>query len=442
MAGRIVVIGAGLAGLVAAEGASAEGREVILLEASPKVGGRCRSYHDGRLGRRIDNGNHLILSGNRAVLGWADRIGGGDALEMASEAAFPFLDLGSDASWTIRIAPGAGGLLRREARPPGVSLARAGAQAARLMLARRGRSVAGALPDRGPLWRAFWDPMTRAVLNADPAVADAGLLRGAILRSFARGAAACRPVFAPRGLGPALIDPAAALLERRGVRPRLREPVRGLRFEGGRLAAVETRDGEVALGRGDAAILALPPRAAAALLPGLSLPGPGLTIANAHFLVPENALPPLLGLLGGAAQWLFRRGDMVSVTVSAAEASPLEGLGREDALALLWDEVAAAVRHHGGRVPAEMPPARLVREKDATFDQSAAGAARRPGARTAWRNLFLAGDHVATGLPATLEGAVLSGERAAALALAAGVEDGVEVHEPRQQPGERPARAP
>lgn len=442
MAGRVVIAGAGLAGLVAAERASAAGREVVLLEASPKAGGRCRSYVDKRLGRRIDNGNHLILSGNRAVLAWAERIGGLGALDVAAEAAFPFLDLASGAGWTIRIAPGPAGLLRRDARPPGVSLARAGVEALRLGAAHRGQSVADALPGRGALWHAFWDPMTRAVLNADPATADAGLLRATMLRSFARGARACRPVLAPHGLGPALVDPAVALLRRRGVRLRLRTPVRSLRFEGGRVAALGLRDETLDLDADNALILALPPRATADLLPGLEMAGPGLTIANAHFLVPGSRLPPILGLLGGAAQWLFRRGDMVSVTVSAAEASPLADLDRDVALALLWREVAEAVRIHGGDLPEAMPLARLVREREATFDQSTVGAARRPSARTVWRNLFLAGDHVATGLPATLEGAVLSGERAAALALAQRVERRVELDEPRQQPGQRPARVP
>ena len=410
--GRTVVAGAGLAALVAAEALSAAGRDVLVLEASGKAGGRCRSYHDDRLGRTIDNGNHLMLSANRAVLGWSDRIGGAASLHLG-EAAFPFLDLESGARFTLAMGRGPWGGLARGARPPGVSAASAGGQMARLALARRGASVAEALPARGPLWRAFWDPMTRAVLNEAPEVADAGLLRAAVLRSFARGAGACRPVFAARGLGPALIEPALALLARRGVEVRLRTPLRAVTFADGRASAVTAGPEEIALGPDDALVVALPAAAAAAVLPGLDLPGPGKSIVNAHFVVPDSALPPIVGMLGGAAQWLFRREDVVSVTVSAAEASPLAGLGRDAALAALWGEVAAAIRAHGGHAPTEMPAARLLRERAATFDQTVAGAARRHGTATRWPNVVLAGDHVATGLPATLEGAVISGERAA-----------------------------
>ncbi|PRY93090.1 squalene-associated FAD-dependent desaturase [Hasllibacter halocynthiae] len=414
---RAFVIGAGLAGLVAAERLSAAGRDVTILEASPKAGGRCRSYRDERLGQLIDNGNHLILSANRAVLGWARRIGGADALR-EGEAAFPFLDLADGRRWTVRPGRGPLGSLAAAARPPGVGRAALLREVGRLLLARRGRTVAAAVGAGGPAWRAFWDPMTRAVLNEDPEEGDAGLLRAAMVRSFAKGERAARPVFAPGGLGPALIDPALALLAGRGVGTRLRTPVTAI-HGGGRAETLETRDGPIPLRPGDVAVLAVPSQHAASLLPGIPVPGPGRTIANGHFLVPAHGLPPLLALLGGTAHWLFARGDVVSVTVSAAERSPLDGLGREEALARLWSDVARAIRAHGGTAPDAMPAARFLRERAATFDQSPTGAARRTGPRTDRANLFLAGDHAATGLPATLEGAVLSGERAADLALRA-----------------------
>lgn len=413
---RAYVLGAGLAGLVAAERLSAAGREVILLEASPKAGGRCRSYRDDRLGRVIDNGNHLILSANRAVLDWADRIGGCAALQIG-EAAYPFLDVATGAHWTIQPGRGPLGALSAKARPPSVSLPALLGDMVKLMGTGARRTVQDAV-GRGPAWDVFWDPMTRAVLNEAPEAGSAALLRAAMLRSFARGAASARPVFAPAGLGAALIDPALATLAERGVVPQLRQAVTGL-HGAERLQSVEAGATRHDLGPRDAAILTVPPRQAAELLPDARFPSSGQAILNAHFLVPDSGLPPLLALLGGAAHWLFRRGDVASVTVSAAEASPVGQLDRAGALSLLWADVSAAIRAHGGAVPAVMPPARLLRERAATFDQSPAGAAARHGPRTRWPNLFLAGDHIATGLPATLEGAVRSGLQAADLALKA-----------------------
>jgi uncharacterized protein with NAD-binding domain and iron-sulfur cluster len=119
----------------------------------------------------------------------------------------------------------------------------------------------------------------------------------------------------------------------------------------------------------------------------------------------------LLGLLGGTAEWLFLREDLASLTVSAAD-----GLADEPSEAIaarFWRDTARALG-----LPAEpQAPVRIVKERRATFAQTPDQEARRPAAATRWPNLFLAGDWTATGLPATIEGAVRSGERAAGLAV-------------------------
>ena len=96
------VIGAGLAGLSAAVALSQAGRAVTVLEAGPAAGGRCRSYFDRELGLRIDNGNHLLLSGNRAAFAYVDAIGSRQTLAIPDQPVFPFMDLGSGLAWTLR----------------------------------------------------------------------------------------------------------------------------------------------------------------------------------------------------------------------------------------------------------------------------------------------------------------------------------------------------
>ena len=418
MKGHVHVVGAGLAGLVAALDLSEAGGRVTLHEGSPKAGGRCRSYHDAVLDRRIDNGNHLILSGNTAVLSHARRIGAADRLHILPEAAFPFADLADGRRWTVQVPRTLLDAMRPDARPPGVTPAAALGGVLSLLASGQGRTVAEAVRDRGPMWRAFWEPMATGVLNMAPEQGSAALLRAALLRSFFRGAAACRPVLAPEGLGAALIDPAAARLQERGVAIRFRVPLAGIAVAEGRAGRLAFGDGSsVELGPQDAVVLALPPSALAEILPDLPRPAPGPAILNAHFRVaPELAAgaPPLLGLLGSNAQWVFRRGDVLSVTISAAEGSPVWAMDRDEALAVLWSEVARALDLGGATLLAR----RLLRERAATFDQSPSGAALRPATRTALRNVVLAGDHVRTGLPATLEGAVVSGHRAAKAILA------------------------
>lgn len=418
MRGHVHVIGAGLAGLAAALDLGEACGRVTLHEASSKAGGRCRSYHDAVLGRRIDNGNHLILSGNAAVLDHARRIGAADRLRILPEAAFPFADLSNGSRWTVRLPRTPLDVLKPDALPPGASLRSALGGVLALLAAGADRTVAEVVRDRGTLWRTFWEPLAVAILNMPPERGSAALLRAALLRSFLRGAAACRPVIATEGLGAALVDPALERLREKGVELRLRRPLARVVAERGRVTGLAFGDGTcLRLGDQDGVVLAVPPAALAGLLPGLSCPGPGSAILNAHFRVSPGlaAGAPLLGVLGGQAQWVFRRDDVLSVTVSAAEALPVWSMSRDEALALLWSDVSRAL----GLGAAAPIAQRLLRERAATFDQSPRGAALRPATRTDLRNLVLAGDHVRTGLPATLEGAVISGRRAAAAVLSA-----------------------
>ena len=186
---------------------------------------------------------------------------------------------------------------------------------------------------------------------------------------------------------------------------------------GERVLVLDFGNEKIALKEHDAVVLAVPPETARFLVPGLTVPEEGRPIVNAHFLLPREPAPlpggsHMIGFTGGVSEWMFVRGDVASVTVSAAV-----GLVEEDAAKiadLVWREVVRALA-----LPEESPlPAhRIIKEKRATFAQTPEEAARRPGTRTQFNNLFLAGDWTDTGLPATLEGAVKSGHAAAAAVL-------------------------
>jgi hypothetical protein len=158
-------------------------------------------------------------------------------------------------------------------------------------------------------------------------------------------------------------------------------------------------------------IVAVPPWTAPGLLPGTSAPTQFRAIVNAHFRIPPpKDMPPMIGVLNSTIEWLFAFPDRLSVTISAADR--LLDQSREELAALIWREVAAVAG-----ITAEMPRWQVVRERRATFAATPAEDAKRPGAATKFTNVFLAGDWTDTGLPATIEGAIRSGNRAAELAL-------------------------
>jgi squalene-associated FAD-dependent desaturase len=408
---RAHVVGAGLAGLSAAVALTQVGFRVTLSEAARAAGGRCRSYRDPQLGLVIDNGNHLVLSGNRAVRDYLAVIGASDRLVGPADARFPYMDVRDGRRWVLH--PNAGPipwwLFVKGRRVPGTRpldyLA-----LAKLLAAKPGQTIGDVLPTAGPLWDDMLEGFLVSVLDT-PAAEGSATLAGAVVReTLAKGGHACRPRIAEPTLGAAFVDPALAWLEKQGADIRFGRRLRSLSFEGRRVAALEFADGPERVVPGEPVILAVPAWVAADLLPGLTVPDRHHAIVNAHFLaaVPAGAAP-ITGIVGGTAEWVFAFPDRLSTTTSAADA--LLDEDREALARRLWADVAAV---HG--LGAELPRWQIVIEKRATFAATPEQDAKRPPARTRWDELFLAGDWTQTGLPATIEGALRSGRTAAALA--------------------------
>ncbi|MGE0666858.1 MAG: hydroxysqualene dehydroxylase HpnE [Sphingomonadales bacterium] len=411
---RTYVIGAGLAGLSAALALSGGGREVTLIEATKRAGGRCRSFHDTALDAVIDNGNHLVMSGNRAAMKYLKEVGARHRMVGPKGAAFPFVDVSDGRRWTVR--PNRGPIpfwiLAPWRRVPG-SFAFSFLPALRLLTARTHQTVADVIPTGGALYRGLWEPLVVAAINAKPAEAAAVLMKPVLLETFARGAGACRPLIARVSLAESFIDPAIEVLEARGVDIRFGERAHSLATLDGKVTGFGLGDEAITLEDGDNLILAVPPWDAASLLPGLRVPPAGEPIVNVHFRLYRpprgESTVELMGVVGGFAQWIFIRDDIVSITISAARDEAQ--MDAEDIAARCWADVEVALGIGG-----PLPPYRVIKEKRATFAQDPDSVATRPAAATEFPNLFLAGDWTNTGLPATIEGAIRSGRKAAGLA--------------------------
>jgi len=413
MPGTVHVIGAGLAGLSAAIRLTLAGRKVAVHEAAGQAGGRCRSYHDPALDMEIDNGNHLLLSANDAALDFLRVIGAADTLVGPPDADFPFVDLRSNERWTVRIGDGRipWWIFDAKRRVPGTT-ARDYLALGRLLWPPRDAAVGEVIACKGTLYDRLLGPLLLAALNTAPPEGSAALAATLLWETVAAGGQACRPLIARDGLGPTFIGPALAWLASRGVTVGFGRRLRAIESVDDRISALDFGDGKLALGADDGVILAVPPVVATALMPGLDAPDDFRAIVNAHFrIVPPPGTPPIVGVVGGTVEWIFAFADRLSVTISGADR--LVDTPREALAKTIWDEVAAVTRLDDA---AAMPPWQIVRERRATFAALPAQERKRPGAATSRANLWLAGDWTATGLPATIEGAIRSGERAAALA--------------------------
>ncbi|HEY1258071.1 MAG TPA: hydroxysqualene dehydroxylase HpnE [Stellaceae bacterium] len=408
-AGEIHVVGAGLAGLSAAATLAAAGRRVRLYEAGPQAGGRCRSYFDTELGCRIDNGNHLLLAGNSAALAYLRRIDALDTLQGPGAAEFPFIDVVTRERWTVR--PNRGVVpwwIASPARRVPWTKTSDYLKALALFCSGAEATVAAAFDRHSCLFRALWEPLAVAALNTGAEQGSARLFRRVLTETLARGAVACLPLVPCEGLSESFVEPALAYLRAHGAEIRFGARLRRLKLDNGRICALSFDGGPIELGPDDSLILALPAAVAGRLVPELVVPEAASPILNAHFrAAPPPGSPLFIGIVGGTAQWVFRKREVLSVTVSAADA--LVDRAASELRVVLWRDVATAY----GLAREPVPPARIVKERRATFLASPEELRRRPQAKTRWANLFLAGDYTDTGLPATIEGAVRSGAAAA-----------------------------
>ena len=402
---RVHIIGAGLAGLSAAVSVTKAGHQATLYEAGPAAGGRCRSYFDRALGARIDNGNHLLLSGNDAAMGFLTTIGARDSMTGPGRALFPFMDIGSGERWTVEPGDGVVPWWVLTRRVPGTKLSDYLALL-KLRFAGKDASVEAAIGGSA-LYRKLLEPLAVSGLNTPADQALASLMWAVVEGSLLRGGAACVPLVPEIGLSESFIDPAVAWLTERGATLHLSTRVSAFTMAEGRVGALVTPVGPVALAAGDRVISAVPPWVAADLVPGLPAPDAFEAIINVHYRCDADpGAAGFVGLVGGTAEWIFIKPGIVSVTISAA--NRLLDVPVDDIATRCWSDIRMALG-----LGLAMPPVRVVREKRATFAATAANEAKRPQSDLGLTHFAVAGDWTATGLPATIEGAIRSGQAAA-----------------------------
>ncbi|MBL8643070.1 MAG: FAD-dependent oxidoreductase [Rhodospirillaceae bacterium] len=401
---NVHIVGGGVAGLAAALGCMEAGLHVTLYEAAPELGGRARSYESAVLGCAIDNGAHAVLRNNESVMRYLALCGGADELTPHGADGLHFHDVRARTDWRLRLPHG---LVMASHRPPGVSAFDLLA-GARLVMAGKTQTAAVALRASQRAMDTLWEPLCTAALNTPLAEADAATLALVLKRMVWPGGLNQGLLLPRRSLSQTYISPALRYLAQRGAALRTGTPLRDLRAADGRVNALIFDGAAVALAPDDVVVLALPPWAAPLALTGVDTSAfTYAPIVNAHFKLPTPAASRFVGLTGGVGQWLLVRGDVASVTISAADA--VAGLDPDALAQSLWAEIAPLLNLPSGSVP----PAHVIKERRATLRHTPGLNALRPGIATRFSNLFLAGDWTDSapqhGLPCTLESAAQSG---------------------------------
>jgi squalene-associated FAD-dependent desaturase len=445
---KVVVVGAGFAGMAAAIDLQERRHEVLLLERRGVLGGRATSFPDAATGEDVDNGTHLMIAGYGATLDLVRRAGASDLLLVQDHLKIDYRD---DRGWTSLDCPPLpapwhllAGLVplrlpwrsRWDAVRLGLS-ARAGKVPRDITLAEWFRRTGQTATTR----RLLWDPLATAILNETPERAAAVLFREVFREAFLRRRDAARLVFLRAGYG-RLHERLAAYFRGRGGLVRRRALVESIEIEGDRVRAVrytqraETRD-EIRRGvrahpervEADAVVAAVPWSALPSLVPEpLRAERPfadavrlrGSPIVSIELWLDRVVMDrPMAGLRDTEVEWVFDKGRLygregapqhLAFIVSAAHRAVPRPNAELTGLA-----EAALRRYFPAMAEARVLRSLVLREPEATFSCDPEAEALRPGPATPVRGLVLAGDWTATGLPATIEGAVRSGRTAARL---------------------------
>ncbi len=406
---QIHVVGAGMAGLSASLQLALMGENVILYEAAPYAGGRCRSYYDRELDCRIDNGNHLVLSGNVAIQDYLYLSRANESVKVSPDPMFPFMDLETGERWTIKMNKGRcpWWIFDAKRRIPGTKPTDY-LSVLRVMMSGQNDTVASRVAKDTKIYRRFWEPLAVSALNTEPELASARLLANLFAQSFGAGGKACCPVLPTLELSETFVMPCLNTLRQHGVEVKFGHRLRSIGMDNTTIRQLVFGHEVFYIGPRDWVILAVPAWVAQDLIPNLIAPNQFRSIVNAHYRIeaPHNPVG-FTGCVGSVAEWVFVKPGVVSVTISCADRYE-EAEQRHWAI-YVWRDVAKLFDLD----PNKLPPWRIVQEKRATFAATPEQIKRRPLAYTGWANLALAGDWTDTSLPSTIEGAIRSGVKAA-----------------------------
>jgi squalene-associated FAD-dependent desaturase len=438
----VAVVGAGFAGLSAAAALADAGARVLVVDARPQLGGRATAFADRETGELVDNGQHVLFGCYRETLAFLRRVGADDHVTRERSLAVPFVDrAGRRSELRCPALPAPLHLLAGVLRWPAIPLRdrlTALRMAGPLRAARRTSPDGGHAGDStltvsqwlrrhgqsATLIEWLWEPLAVAALNQSIDEAAAAPFVRVLAEMFGPDAAASALVLPNRPLHLMYAEPARAYIESRGGTV-CKGTLARIAVEGSRVAGIHVRGERVAA---PAVVCAVPWFAMRSVF-GSVAPAALSDIVDAAAAMTSKPIvtvnlwydrpvmdEPFVGLPGRAMQWVFDK------RFAFAAATSHLSLVSSGADALTGEGSGALVARAAGEVNDALPAARsatllrgtVVREKQATFSL-APGQPRRPGTTTPVDGLVLAGDWIDTGLPGTIESAVVSGHRAAAV---------------------------
>ena len=436
---KILILGGGVAGLSAAIHLTRSGHDITLIEARQTLGGRSHSFRDPKTGDIIDNGQHILMGCYHATLELLQKVGSQHLLRPEKKLNVAYV---SDAKKITR--------LKGSSLPAPFHLLSAIFRFGELSLSEKFRAMEVGLSAKcdptGTKWRSstvaewlqacgqtsnairsLWEPFCIAALNEPIATASASLFGEVIRRAFLRSTKDSTVLFSRVGLSQLFVQPTANLIQAAQGKILLGQAVQKIIFNESRVEGVQLQSGTSL--EADAIICATPWHITRKLLPETSslakqiAPLQGSPIIGIHLWFDQAICDePFLGFLDSPIHWLFNKTKISDLEKTAYPSVALVISAAYDFAETSSEELVQLALKECHRFLPKSRNAKLLyqfvyRARDATFQTRPETLSQRPDCQTEWENFYLAGDWTNTSLPATIEGAIWSGQKAAQMIM-------------------------
>jgi squalene-associated FAD-dependent desaturase len=424
---KVIIVGGGFAGLSAAVFLSNKNYQVELIEASPKLGGRAYSYYDNSLNDVVDNAQHIMMGCYNETLNFIKLINAEKNLIFQDRLEIAFVNKEK------RLIPLSSTLL-----PYPLGLLLGLLQYDALSFANRikvilfmvkvyftneeslgDKSIESWLKENGQtgnINKALWEIIVVGALNTTPAKASAKIFVKILKQIFFKGNFSSTIILPKTGLSEMYCEPSKQFIESKNGKINLSEQVTQLQVSNNKITTVITDKRKIS--EFDYVIFTIPPYALKringieAILDNTSADLEYSSILTFHIRLKDNPLEKnFYGLIGSPLHWVFNHGKYITTVIS--DADDLIDKSKEELFELVWKEI----EKYFGLQRDTVQNYQILKEKRATFIPNESALKNRPSTKTKLENIFLAGDWIETGLPATIESAVISGKMASDLLI-------------------------
>ncbi|MFA6977737.1 MAG: hydroxysqualene dehydroxylase HpnE [Ignavibacteriaceae bacterium] len=420
---KCLVVGGGLAGLSASVYLAKNNIQVQLIEASPKFGGRAYSFVDEKSGNEIDNGQHLLLGCYYETIKLIKLLSAEDQFYFQKRLEINFIDQNKK-EYHLKTAklPYPFGLLAGLLSYHALSLLdkiKIKTLISTLLFTDSNKysdvSVLDWLKKNRQNERsikAFWEVIGVGALNSQLQNASANIFIDILKVIFLNGNKAAAMIIPKVGLSKAFIEPALNFLQSSKTELSLSEKLLEISIAQNKAIAGFTDKGTI--NDFDAMIIAVPSYALDKINEKYLIIDNDKTdlttssILTLHLWLKENKLKkPFYAFIDSRLHWVFNHGEYITTVTSNAD--ELIEKSQEELFSIISVELSTYL----GITRENISHYKIIKEKRATFIPNKENLLKRPSVKTKLENVFLAGDWTNTGLPATIEGAIKSGNTAA-----------------------------